>query len=110
MIKIYILCKNNINGIDDIVKVFSNKILALKELYRYAGFYCHNEEKFVEKFMGNDYHIECHMIDECHPRQYICMPNNLKYVKHLITKDIWLKIIDELPDNKTFNKLVLLQK
>ena len=111
MSKVYILCKDNINGgfIEYIIKVFSDHTQALKELYKCVNFYDENNDN--KKDFDNNYFIltktinqESESEEEEYERIY-----DFRDIANYITKDLWQKVIDELPEKNIIKKLIKFQ-
>jgi hypothetical protein len=106
MTTVYILCKEDRYGdnIESIIKVFNNHTKALKELYEYSWLYNEHDQniKFNRTFFILTKNIDDDSgIDENYEHVY-----NFVYINKYITKDIWQKVINELPKKKTLNKLI----
>jgi hypothetical protein len=102
MSTVYILCKSDRYGdnIESIIKVFSNRTKALKELYTYVGL-----NDGTNRFNNNYFILIKHIDDDGYEDDY----EHVEYFynhNNYITKDIWQKVIDELPEKNTLNKLI----
>lgn len=118
MSKIYLLCKQDKHedNIEHIIKVFSDYTQALKELYKYVGFYKEQDiidiDAYIE-YIGtfnfdNGYFILTKMVDQESVDDYKSV-HNFYDIKGYITKDIWKKVIDELPEENTLKNLISFQ-
>lgn len=97
--KVYILCKESdvSYSIDTIIKVFSNEIEAIKELYKRS----YDGEKVDYNYIIHKKEIDIES-ESCESRLYTFS----YYVRCVLTKEIWDRVIEELPENTTLDKLI----
>lgn len=125
MSKVYILCENNDDGdkILHILKVFSDHTLALKALYICSGFLAEGGDLYAinnvtdytkdctdEFYFNGNFCLEIKTIDASKDEYDYEFVFNFKSLNSLITKEIWMKVIDELPEKETLKKLILFKK
>lgn len=106
MSKVYILCKEDKyeGHIQYIIKVFSDQIQALKSLYKYTGF---TDDKF---HFDNSYVILVKTVDqELEDEEEYENVYNFSDITDYITRNIWQKVIDELPEKNTLRNLIKFQ-
>lgn len=111
MSKVYILCKEDKYNadIECIIKVFSNHTQALKSLYKYTGFkddkFDFNNSYFIlTKTVDQELEISLSESEEEYENVY-----DFRDITNYITKDIWQKVIDELPEKNTLRNLIKFQ-
>lgn len=119
MSKVYILCKENKyeGNIEHIIKVFSDRTQALKELYEHVGFYDKNyndpDKRFADTFFyDNNYVILVKTVDQESEEESEEEYENVydfRDITDYITRNIWQKVIDELPEKNTLRNLIKFQ-
>ena len=120
MSRVYILVKHAKNcQIEEIIKVFSanNYTQALKELYKYSGYGYNEDDEENEQCLfnfDNSFYILTRSLDlndneRDHKRDYVPV-YDFSDIRHNINVEIWDKIIEELPNTSTLNKLIEFDK
>ena len=103
MSTVYILCKEDRyrDNIESIIKIFSNRTKALKELYTYAGL-----NDGTNKFNMGFFILIKNIDEDSYMEDEYEHVHHFMYINKYITKDIWQKVIDELPNKKTLTSLI----